>query len=88
MVLSSDCPDIIKILGIMLYFGFWGVTGILYRIGRVAKAGAGGGQAKGIWNKLFVITADHKISLNPKVNISDLLNHQNDKDPHNPNAGL
>jgi hypothetical protein len=81
-------PETIKILGIMLYFAFWGAAGILYRIGRVAKAGTGGGEAKGILNKLFTITADRHVILNPKVNLSDLLEHQSHKDDNDPNTGL
>ena len=85
---AYEIPEIIKILGIILYFGFWCTTGILYRMARVAKADAAGRKAKGILKKLFVIAADHKVALYPKLNIRNLLNHQNHEDPPSPNADL
>ena len=84
---AYQIPEIIKILGIILYFGFWGITGILYRITRFDKADLAGRKKNGILNKLFVISADHKIPLNPKLDIRNLLNHQNHEDPPGPNAG-
>ncbi len=81
-----EIPEIVKILGIILYFGFWGIAGILYRMTRFNKADAAGRKTKGILNKLFVITADHKISLNPKLDLRNLLNHHNHEDPPSPNA--
>jgi hypothetical protein len=79
-------PEPIKILGIIIYFGFWCVTGILYRMARTAKADAAGKRTNRILNKLFVITADHKVALNPKMNIRDLWSHRNHKDPPNSNT--
>ena len=79
--------SIAVVLGIILYFGFWGITGILYRITRFNKADLAGRKKNGILNKLFVISADHKIPLNPKLDIRNLLNHQNHEDPPGPNAG-
>ena len=79
-------PEYIKILGIILYFGFWCITGIVYRLARSAKSDAAGGKTNRVLNKLFVITADHKVALNPKMNIRELLRHQNRKDPPNSNA--
>jgi hypothetical protein len=84
---AYQIPEIIKILGIILYFGFWGISGILYRMTRIDKADIAGRKKNGILNKLFIITADHKISLNPKLELGNLLNHQNHQDPPSQNAG-
>ena len=79
-------PEFIKILGIFLYFGFWCQAGILYRLARAARTDTVGRKTSRVLNKLFVITADHKVALNPKLNIRDLLRQQNRKDPPNSNA--
>ena len=83
---AHQIPEIIKILGIILYFGFWGISGILYRMTEIDKADIAGRKKNGLLNKLFVLTADHMISLNPKLDIRNLLNHQNHQDPPNRNA--
>ncbi len=81
-----NITEFIKILGILLYFVFWCMTGILYRLSRATKADAFGRKTNQVLNKLFVVTADHKVTLNPKMNIRDLLRHRNPKDPPNSNA--
>ena len=83
---TYNIPEFIKILGIILYFGFWCTTGILYRTARAAKADTAGRKTNRVLNKLFVITADNKVALNPKMNIRDLFSQQNHKDPPNSNA--
>ena len=83
---AYNIPEFVKILGILLYFGFWCITGILYRLSRATNADAVGRKTNQVLNKLFVVTADHKVTLNPKMNIRDLLRHRNQKDPPNSNA--
>ena len=79
-------PEIIKILGIVLYFGFWCTTGMLYRMARTPSSDAADKKKQGVLNKLFIVTADHKIALNPSLNIRNLVNHQDREDPPNSNA--
>ena len=83
---AYNIPEFIKILGIILYFAFWCITGILYRVARAARADTAGSKTNRVLNKMFVITADHKVALNPKMNIRDLFSQQDHKDPPNSNA--
>ncbi|MBW2411275.1 MAG: hypothetical protein JRF72_15875 [Deltaproteobacteria bacterium] len=79
-------PEYIKISGIILYFGFWCITGIVYLLARAAKSEAISRKTNRVLNKLFVVTADHKVTLNPRMNICELLRYQNRKDPPSSNA--
>ena len=85
---AYEIPDFIKILGIVLYFGFWCTIGILYRMAKAARSATAGTKANKILNNLFVITADHRISLNPKMYLSALLNQNTHKDSPDSKAGL
>ena len=85
---AYEIPEVVKILGIVLYFGFWCTAGILYRMAKTARSAQAGPTANRLINNLFVITADHRISLDPKVNLSALLNPNNHKDSPDSNAGL
>ena len=82
-----EIPEVIKILGIVLYFVFWCTAGILYRMAKTARSAKAGKTANKLLNNLFVTTADDQISLNPKVNLSALWNLNTHRDSPGSNSG-
>ena len=85
---AHEFPEVIKILGIFLYFGFWCTAGILYRMAKTDRSATAGIKANKILNNLFVITPDRRISLNLKVKLSALLDPDSHKNSPDSNAGL